>query len=75
MVRWIGFVLLITSAPLFFTARGRWLKRSRVIYRRLTTGAVFMMGILGLCMLIFGHGKEAVIVLATWTFIAWLYNL
>ena len=33
-------------------------------------GSVFLVEILGLCLLIFGRGREAVIVVGTWCFIA-----
>ncbi|MBW3622332.1 MAG: hypothetical protein KY468_02865 [Armatimonadetes bacterium] len=75
MTRWIGLLLMALALPLFWMIRDGLLKIRMARLRARVGAALFGIGLLGLCLFVFGGMREALAFMALWGFLAWAYNL
>ena len=74
MTRWTGLILLLASIPIFLKARKNSHAGKRKLLDRRASAVIFLMGVFGLCLLVFGSVARAGAVVAIWCIIAWAYN-
>ena len=80
MTHWIGIGMLGVSIPLFFAARRRGGFQTRpyndanLLVRRIVHGGIFLMGLLGVFLALFGSFERAGAAILIWIACAWALN-
>ena len=74
MTHWVGIGMLIASIPLFFAARREAFSGATVGVRRVVHGGLFLAGLLGLFLALFGSLARTVAAGLLWIACAWALN-
>jgi hypothetical protein len=73
--RWQGALIFGIALPVFFFMREGVLNQTTSLVRKVVNTGLFTLGVLGMCLILFGNFPNAFFFLGLWCLSAWLYNL